>query len=241
MSQIARTARPDRSKARCTRLISRMCGRSERHYTARARGLITILAGYRSRMRTPHHFAPVRVLVGDTAVGLPVVDLGHRAGTRGGEPGLHLLPGGRIRQVEHELVQPAARVRRLPGTDDLQVNLAAGQREDGPVQAIAVVEGLQDRQPDGVPVEGDRLLVTRAPPHHSQRAYGEVRWPVRRPGLGAHGGSLSPPSWLLQSSGCSRCLSRPSPSRTKLIMLDRRPDQRAALWSCLFRAGRPFA
>jgi hypothetical protein len=58
---------------------------------------------------------------------------------------LHPLPGGSIRQVEHQLVQPAARVRCLPGTDDLQVNLTAGQPEDGPVQAIAVVEGLQDR------------------------------------------------------------------------------------------------
>jgi len=37
------------------------------------------------------------------------------------------------------------------------VNLAAGQPEDGPVQAIAVVEGLQDRQPGGVPVEGNRV------------------------------------------------------------------------------------
>src|SRR5215470_9658424 len=113
-----------------------------------------------------HYFPPVWVLVGDTSVGLPVIDLGNRAGARGGEPGLHPLPGGSIGQVEHKLVQPAARVRCLPGTDDLQVNLAAWQPEDGPVQAIAVVEGLQDRQPDGVPVEGDRLLVTRAPPHH---------------------------------------------------------------------------
>ena len=33
-------------------------------------------------------------LVGDTSVGLPVIDLGNRAGTRGGEPSLHPLPGG---------------------------------------------------------------------------------------------------------------------------------------------------
>src|SRR5262245_21143767 len=46
-----------------------------------------------------HDFPPVRVLVGDAAVGLPVADLGNRAGTRGGEPGLDLLPGGSIRQV----------------------------------------------------------------------------------------------------------------------------------------------
>src|SRR5262249_34985540 len=113
-----------------------------------------------------HYFPPVRVLVGDASVGLPVIDLGNRAGARGGEPGLHPLPGGSVRQVEHQLVQPTARVRCLPGTDDLQVNLTVWQPEDGPVQAIAVVEGLQDRQPDGVPVEGDRLLITRAPPHH---------------------------------------------------------------------------
>ena len=92
-----------------------------------------------------HYFPPVRVLVGDTSVGLPVIDLGNRAGTRGGEPSLHSLPGGSIRQVEHKLIQAAARVRSLPSTDDLQVNLAVWQSEDGPVQAIAVVEGLQDR------------------------------------------------------------------------------------------------
>jgi hypothetical protein len=61
-----------------------------------------------------HYFPPVRVLVGDTAVSLPVVDLGDRAGTRGGEPGLHPLAGCSIRQVEHKLVQPAARVRCCP-------------------------------------------------------------------------------------------------------------------------------
>jgi hypothetical protein len=33
-------------------------------------------------------------LVGDTSVGLPVIDLGNRAGTRGGEPSLHPLPDG---------------------------------------------------------------------------------------------------------------------------------------------------
>src|ERR1051325_5834636 len=78
-----------------------------------------------------HYFPPVRVLVGDTAVGLPVVDLGNRADPRGDEPRLHPLPGGNIRKVEHKLVQPTARVRCLSGTDDLQVNLAAWQPEDG--------------------------------------------------------------------------------------------------------------
>ena len=105
-------------------------------------GITPLLPAHRSRSwreidpGCEHYFPPVRVLVGDTAVGLPVVDLGNRAGTRGGEPGLHPLPGGSIRQVEHELVQPAARVRCLPGTDDLQVNRAAGLPEDGPVQAM---------------------------------------------------------------------------------------------------------
>src|SRR5215831_6678840 len=151
-----------------------------------------------------YYFPPVRVLVGDTSVGLPVIDLGNRAGARGGEPGLHPLPGGSIRQVEHKLVQPAARVRCLPGTDDLQVNLAAWQPEDGPVQAVAVVEGLQDRQPDGVPVEGDRLLVTRAPPHHPERAYGQVRGPACPRGLCAHGSSLSPRPGRSGLRGCRR-------------------------------------
>jgi hypothetical protein len=41
-----------------------------------------------------HCFPPVRVLVGDTFVGLPVIDLGNRAGRRGGGLGLHRLPGG---------------------------------------------------------------------------------------------------------------------------------------------------
>jgi hypothetical protein len=129
---------------------------SGRHYTALATALatalITILAGYRSRMRT---LLPARpVLVGAPAVGLPVVDLGNRPGARGGEPGLHPLPGSSIRQAEHQLIQPAARVRCLPGPNDLQVNPAARQPEDGPVQAVAVAEGLQDRQPDSVPVKG---------------------------------------------------------------------------------------
>jgi len=33
-------------------------------------------------------------LAGDTSVGLPGIDLGNRAGTRGGEPSLHPLLGG---------------------------------------------------------------------------------------------------------------------------------------------------
>jgi hypothetical protein len=39
----------------------------------------------------------------------------------GVEPGLYLLPDGSIRQVEHELVQPAARVRHLLDADDLHI------------------------------------------------------------------------------------------------------------------------
>src|SRR5262249_54282699 len=57
-------------------------------------------------------------------------------------------------------------------------------------QAVAVVEGLQDSQPDSVPVEGDRLLIPRAPPHDPQRTHGKVRWPARTPRLCTHGGSL---------------------------------------------------
>lgn len=34
------------------------------------------------------------------------------------------------------------------------------------------------RAADSVPVEGDRPLVTRAPPHYPQRARGQVRWPA---------------------------------------------------------------
>jgi hypothetical protein len=67
-----------------------MCGHPERHYTALparlSRSWRDIDPG------CEHYFPPVRVLVGDTAVGLPVADLGNRAGTRSGEPGLHLLP-----------------------------------------------------------------------------------------------------------------------------------------------------
>jgi hypothetical protein len=104
--------------------------------------------------------------------------------------------------------------RGLPGTNDLQVNLTARQPEDGPVQAIAVTEDLQDRQPDAVPVEGDRLLVARAPPHDPQRACGEVRWasvPAR---------ALCPwrqsvtPAPTAPVCGLQQCLSRQSPSRT---------------------------
>jgi hypothetical protein len=43
------------------------------------------------------------------------------------------------------LVRPAARVGCLPGTDGLPVSLAAWRPGDGPVRAVAVVEGLQDR------------------------------------------------------------------------------------------------
>ena len=92
-----------------------------------------------------HHFPPVRVLVGDAAVGLPVVDLRNRVNARGGEPGRDALLGGSIGQVEHQLIEPRWRLPRVGQTDDLQVDRAARQGKDRPVQAVAVAEGLQHR------------------------------------------------------------------------------------------------
>jgi hypothetical protein len=43
------------------------------------------------------------------------------------------------------------------------------------------VEGLQHRQPDGVAVEDDRLVVVRTPPHDTQRAYGKMIRPACGP------------------------------------------------------------
>jgi hypothetical protein len=70
---------------------------------------------------------------------------------------------------EHQLIKSLCRLRRICQTDDLYVNLPAGQAKDRPVQAVAVLESFQDRQPNRVPVEGDRLVVTRAPQHDTQR------------------------------------------------------------------------
>jgi hypothetical protein len=53
----------------------------------------------------------------------------------------------RIRQVEHMLVKPAARVRCLRRTDDLQVDPAAWHPEDRPVQAVAAEEGSRTGSP----------------------------------------------------------------------------------------------
>jgi hypothetical protein len=79
--------------------------------------------------------------------------------------------------------------------------LAARQPEYDPVQAIAVLEGLQDWQADGVPVEGDRLLVPRAPPRDPQRTCGQVHWPAHLPGLRTHIRILAPRPGLLRSPG----------------------------------------
>jgi hypothetical protein len=66
-----------------------------------------------------HYFSPVRVLVGDAAVGLPVVDLHNRVDTGVGEPRPDALLGGTIRQVEDKLITPGRRLRRIPQPDDL--------------------------------------------------------------------------------------------------------------------------
>ena len=50
---------------------------------------------------------PVRVLVGNAAVGLPVIDQRDRVDARGGQPCRDALLGGSIGQVEHELIKPA--------------------------------------------------------------------------------------------------------------------------------------
>ena len=89
-----------------------------------------------------HHLSPVRVPVRDASVGLPVVDLRNGLDARGGEPGGDALLGSKIRQVEHQLIKCLCLLRRIFQSDDLYVNLPAGQAKDHPVQAVAVVEGL---------------------------------------------------------------------------------------------------
>src|SRR5215510_7516410 len=127
-----------------------------------------------------HYFPPVRVLVGDAAVGLPVIDLGDGVDADGGQPCRDALLRGVIGQVEYELITSLRWIgRRAPQPDDLQVYRAAGQAEDRPVQAVAVVERFQHRQADDVPVEDDRLVVPRTPPHHPQRTHRKMRWPAR--------------------------------------------------------------
>jgi hypothetical protein len=64
---------------------------------------------------------------------------------RGREPCRDALLGRSIGQVEDKLIKSMRRVRRVPQADNLQVNRAAGQAKDGPVQAVAVVKGFQNR------------------------------------------------------------------------------------------------
>ena len=97
----------------------------------------------------------------------------------GGEPGLHVLARGGIGQVEHQLIESGGRAPGIGQPHDLQVNRAARQAKDRPVQAVAVVEGLQHRQPDDVAVEGDRLVVMITPSHDTQRSRRKVPWPAR--------------------------------------------------------------
>ena len=144
----------------------------------------------------------------DTADGLPVADLANRASSRERRAAPPPAPGRRHQAGRRRAGQPAARVGaashgRSPGG---RGRLAA---EDRPVQAVAAVEGLQDRQPDGVPVAGERLLVTSAPPATRARLRGGA---LASPSAAVlcPCGSLSP-----HSSGCSspsgrvhRCLSR---------------------------------
>src|SRR6185437_13565213 len=137
-----------------------------------------------------HDFTPVWVLVGDAAVGLPVIDLRHRVDARGRQPGHDALLGGRIGEVEHQLIKPGDRVPPARRADDLQMHGAAGQPEDRPVQAIAVLEGFQHRQADDVPVEDDRLLILGAPPHDTQRTHRKMLRPARTPvSWGTHASS----------------------------------------------------
>ena len=98
---------------------------------------------------------------------------------RGSQPRGDALLGGGIGQVEHKLIKSGRQGPVLAQPDDLQVNRATGQAKDRPVQAVAVAEGFEHRQPDRVPVEADRLVVIRAPPHHPQRTYGKMLRPAR--------------------------------------------------------------
>src|SRR5258708_26245821 len=136
-------------------------------------------------------FWPVWVLVSNAAVVLPIVDLRNRADARCGQPCHHALLGDSIGQVEHQLIKSGCRVRRVPQADDLQVNRAGGQAEDRPIEAVAVMEGFEYRKPDGVPVEADRLVITGAPPPHTQRAHGKTLWPApTAPVWATHGDSV---------------------------------------------------
>ena len=110
-----------------------------------AAGRWPVMAGRPVDPGSEHHFPPVWVLVGDAAIVLPVTDLRDRVHARGGKPRLHALLRARIGQVEHKLIKPGHRAPRIGQPHDLQVNRAARQAKDRPVQAVAGVKGLQHR------------------------------------------------------------------------------------------------
>src|SRR5262249_3503726 len=131
-----------------------MCGRSPEANTPALMRSVGI-SGRAIGPGREHYFPPVWVLVGNAAVVLPVVDLRDRVDARSGQPCRDALPGASIRQVKHQLIKPGRRLAAVPQPDDLQVDRAAGQAKDRPVQAVAFVEGFQHRQPDDVAVEDD--------------------------------------------------------------------------------------
>jgi hypothetical protein len=133
------------------------------------------------RLVFPLALAMVRPCRSATAQALCCSASHERVEPHSGEPGGDALLGGGVGQVEHQLIKPRYRMPRVGQTDDFQVNRAAGQAKNRPVQAVAAVEGFQNRQPDNVPVEADRLLVVRAPAHHPQRTHGKMLWPARPP------------------------------------------------------------
>ena len=134
------------------------------------RGILTSLIGDRRRQPAG------QVVVSGGA--LPLVVVGQQVVaevvTVVAPHGVDLVPHRRRRAWpasvpgrQHQAGRTPAGPARRPGTMPARPGRSPGepvarQPEDGPVQAVAVEEGLQDGQPDGVPVEGDRLLVTRS-------------------------------------------------------------------------------
>ena len=77
----------------------------------------------------------------------------------------------------------------LGETGNLPGDRAAGQARECPVPSVAAAEGLQHRQPGDVPVEDDRLVVVRTPPHHPHRTHPKMLSPARSRWLwGIHSG-----------------------------------------------------
>jgi hypothetical protein len=118
-----------------------------------------------------------------------------------------LRPGRRrcrwlLRERPGGALPPASRMPRCPR----QTPGPFGKNQD--LQCRTGLEGLQDRQPDGIPVEGDRLLVPRAPPHDPQRACGQVR--------------SSSTAWRTRSSR-SKTASSPRPKATERPRHTRKP------------------